>query len=169
MSRQDINPATLKEELIDALLEVNNAGVSDDQLNIAPVGLVYNVIDIDNPMGFIVGETSQPIAGVAYMSARPLETTDRGAGISVLQFVILVNVSANATGNSEYSNESAVKANDLLYGVQRLMQGRTSRTGYGWMWGGHGLLPDTQSLNDGLLVYQQVWEVKHGYKGCTDN
>lgn len=167
MSEQDINPLSLKEDLIDAILAVNNEGVDDDMLTIEAVGLVHSVVDIDNPMGFIQGNNGAAMAGVSYLSAKPNAVSDRGAGISTLQFVILINVSTMAGGQSSYENPDAEKANNLLYGIQRLMQGRMSKTGYCWMWGGHGLLPDADSLNDNLLVFQQVWEVRHGYRGYS--
>lgn len=169
MSKPDINPMDLKQELMEALTEINDLGVNDDQLTIEPIGLIAEPFDIDNPMKFVEGESTFARAGVAFINSRPDAIDPRGAGLSTLQFVILLSVSAHSSGASTYANAEAVKANNLLYAMQRFMQGRVSQTGYNWMWAGHGLLPDAEDLNDGLLVYQQVWEVKHGYKGHSNN
>ena len=166
MSRQDINPLELLDDLTDIINEVDTQGVQGSLLTIDPINVLDSpAFSIDYPANFLKGEGEGVCAGVALINSVPVSVSDRGAGLCTLQFVILISVSKSDYNPDMALSDDCVKVNQLLYALQRRLQGCRSATGYNWSWAGHGLIPDDDVSNSSLALYQQVWHVKTGYMG----
>lgn len=166
MSRLDINPLELVDDLADAINEIDQNGVNGNLLTLPATNVLSSpAFPIDYPDNFLKGEGGGVYACAAFVNSVPTDVKDRGAGISTLQFVILISVSKSDHNPDMEISESCIKVNQLLYALQRRLQGWPSATGYNWAWAGHGLVPDAEASNSSLAIYQQVWQVKHGYMG----